>query len=170
MNFEELCNERFSVRKFSDEAVADADLEYIMECVRLAPSAVNRQPWKFLIIKNQEIKSKVLEAYDRPWIKSAPVVVVALKDKSEEWHRPADDKPHGDIDLAIAVEHLCLAAADRGLGTCWVCNFDPQKLKENLLMPENMEAVALIPLGHIAEDCPNGGKKRKDVADIVEII
>ena len=76
-------------------------------------------------------------------------------------------KPSGDIDVAIATEHLCLAAADRGLGTCWVCAYDTNKMQEHFGR-EGYEAVVIIPIGHIAEDCPHAEKNRKDLAEIVE--
>ena len=85
------------------------------------------------------------------------------------WIRPFDNKAHGDIDLAIAIEHLCLAATERGLGTCWVCNYDPERLSQLFPMP-GYEAVAIIPLGHIAPDCPHKEKQRKTLEEITEYI
>lgn len=93
--------------------------------------------------------------------------VLCLKDVNNCWVRPDDSKPHGDADLGIAVEHLCLAAAERGLGTCWVCNYDVDAVSR-LFPVEGYEAVAVIPLGHIAPDCPHGEKKRKAMSEIVE--
>ena len=165
MNFKELATARFSVRKFTDEAVSQADLDAIMTCVQLAPSASNRQPWKFLLLASDESKEKIRQCYDRPWFASAPIYVLCMKDTANAWVRPDDGKSHGDIDLGIAVEHLALAAADRGLGTCWVCNYDVEAVKR-LFPVEGFEAVAIIPLGHIAEDCPNPGKKRKGLDEI----
>lgn len=114
MDFRELSNKRFSVRKYTDEPVSDADIEYIMECVRLAPSACNKQPWKFLLLTSDEAKGKIRQCYDRPWFATAPLYFVCMKSTDGSWVRPDDGKAHGDIDLGIAVEHLCLAAADRG--------------------------------------------------------
>ena len=162
-----LSQERFSARKFTSEAVSQEDLEYIMECVRLAPSACNKQPWHWLIVKSDEAKSTLPEAYDRPWFKTAPMYIVGMKNVEENWVRKYDEKPHGDIDLAIATEHLCLAATERGLGTCWVCAFDPAKVQEHFHR-EGCEPVVIVPVGHIAEDCPRGEKKRKEMSEILE--
>lgn len=118
-----LSQERFSARKFTSEAVSQEDVDYMMECVRLAPSAVNRQPWHWLIVRSDEAKEKLQECYDREWFKTAPMYIVGMKNVNENWVRRYDEKPHGDIDVAIAAEHLCLAATERGLGTCWVCNY-----------------------------------------------
>ena len=145
MNFHELSQKRFSARKFTDEQVSQADLDYILECVRLAPSACNKQPWKFVVVRSDEAKRKLWRAYDREWFRSAPLYVVCMKSSSSCWTRPDDNKLHGDIDVAIATEHLCLAAADRGLGTCWVCNY-ATRLVSQLLPSEEYEAVAIIPL------------------------
>ena len=81
----------------------------------------------------------------------------------EEWVR-ADGKHHGDIDIAIAVEHLCLAATEQELGTCWVCNFDASLCKELFAMPENEEPCVIIPIGYPADERKE--KKRKEMDDI----
>lgn len=168
-DFLELSSKRFSTRKFTDQPVSQSDLEYILNATRLAPSACNRQPWKFIVVASEENKSKLCECYDREWFKSAPLYIICMKDTAANWVRPDDNKPHGDIDVAIATEHLCLAAAERGLGTCWVCNFDTEKISRLFSRP-NFEAVAIIPIGHIAEDCPHGEKKRKELNEIVETV
>ena len=169
-DFLELCSERFSARLFTDEAVSDTDLAYIMESVRLAPSAVNRQPWRWLVVGSDEGRAKVQRCYDRPWFQTAPIYIIGMKDKGTEWVRGFDGKRHGDVDLAIAAEHLCLAATERGLGTCWVCNFDPALLQTLLPQPEGWEPVVIVPLGHIAPDCPRRERQRKSLAEIVERI
>ena len=161
-----LSQERFSARKFTSEAVSQEDVDYIMECVRLAPSAVNRH---WLIVRSDEAKEKLQECYDREWFKTAPMYIVGMKNVNENWVRRYDEKSHGDIDVAIATEHLCLAATERGLGTCWVCNYDTDKMQQ-FFPREGYEAVVIIPIGHIAEDCPHAEKKRKDMSEIVEEI
>lgn len=164
-----LSQERFSARKFTPEAVSQEDLDYIMECVRLAPSAVNRQPWRWLIVRSEDAKKKLQECYDREWFKTAPIYIIGMKNVSENWVRRYDEKPHGDIDVAIAAEHLCLAATECGLGTCWVCNYDTEKMQQ-FFAREGYEAVVIIPVGHIAEDCPRTEKKRKEMSEITEEI
>ena len=103
--------------------------------------------------------------YKREWLATAPCIIVACVDHNESWHRRADNKDHADIDIAIAVEHLCLAAAEQGLGTCWVCNFDAPQCSEVLGLPENLEPAVLIPVGY-AEDEPTE-KKRKPLNEIL---
>ena len=91
-------------------------MEYIKECVRLAPAAVNKQPWRFRIVDTDEGRKKIRQCYDREWFKSPQIYVIATVLHNEEWVR-TDGKAHGNIDIAIAVEHLCLAATEQGLGT-----------------------------------------------------
>lgn len=170
MNFKELCAERFSARKYTDEKVSEEDLNYILECVRLAPSAVNKQPWKFLVVESDEAKKRLQACYNREWFATAPLYILALKDNNADWVRRSDSKHHGDVDVSIAVEHICLAATERGLGSCWVCAYDANVMKEMFPQPEGWEAVAIVPIGHMADDCPKGEKVRKDMSEIVERI
>lgn len=90
-----------------------------------------------------------------------------MRSKDANWVRKYDDKPHGDIDVAIATEHLCLAAAERGLGTCWVCNYDTDKMAQ-LFPRDGYEAVVIVPVGHTAPDYPRNEKKRKPLEEIME--
>ena len=140
-------------------------MDYIMECVRLAPSAVNLQPWRFRIVTDQETIAKLQSCYKRDWLSTAPCIIVACANHEESWHRRADNKDHADIDLAIAVEHICLAATEQGLATCWVCNFDAAKCREQLALPENLEPIALVPLGYAEDEM--GEKKRKSLDEIM---
>lgn len=169
MTFNELSQKRFSVRKYTPAPVSDADLAYVLEAARMAPSACNRQPWKFLVVRSEEAKSRLRQCYDRQWFATAPLYIVCLRDTRCEWVRPDDNKPHGDIDVAIATQQICLAAADRGLGTCWVCNFNVEKLRESFV-PDGFEPVAIVPLGHAAPDCVSPAKTRKAISDIVETL
>lgn len=113
-----LSQKRFSVRKYSDTPISEEDLQYILEVTRMAPSAVNKQPWKFVIVKSDEARKQLQECYDREWFKSAPLYVICMREVDSNWIRKEDNKQHGDIDVAIATEHLCLAATERGLGSC----------------------------------------------------
>lgn len=170
MNMLELSAERFSARKYTEESVSEEDLNYILECVRLAPSAVNKQPWKFVVVESDEAKAKLQMCYNRDWFATAPLYIIALKNNDADWVRPSDGKHHGDVDVSIAVEHLCLAATERGLGTCWVCNYDTHLMSNLFPQTNGWEAVAIVPIGHIAEDCPKKEKQRKELKEIIERI
>ena len=164
MDFLELVKRRYSCRKYQLTSIEKEKLDYIIECVRFAPSAVNKQPWAFRIISDKEEKEKLRQCYDREWFATAPTYIMASILHDEEWVR-ADGKHHGNIDIAIAVEHLCLAAAEQGLGTCWVCNFDVEKCAQLFRIPSNEEVAVLIPIGYAADEAKE--KKRKSTTDIL---
>ena len=102
MVLSKIIENRYSCRDYTSEAVSDEQLEYIKECVRLAPSAVNKQPWRFRIIKSEEGKRKLRECYDREWFATAPMYIIASVLHDQEWVRK-DGKSHGNIDISIAV-------------------------------------------------------------------
>jgi len=165
MSFLDIAKRRYSVRAYEDIEVEKEKLLQILEAGRLAPSAVNYQPVHFIVITDKEQKKKVYESYPRGWLEEAPVIIVACGDHSVSWKR-RDGKDHCDIDLAIAVDHMTLAAADLGLGTCWICAFDAEKCRKLLELPDNLEPMVLLPVGY-----PKGGRlseiKRKSLDEIV---
>lgn len=145
--FKELVEKRYSVRKFEDRKVEKEKILEVLDAARFAPSAHNNQPWHFVVITEKEMLEKMQTVYETQWFKGAPAVIVALADHKKSWVRD-DGKDHSDIDLGITVDHLTLAATANGLGTCWVCAFNAKKCIEVLELPENIEPVALIPIGY----------------------
>lgn len=166
MNFLELVKNRYSCRNYKAGVPEQEKLDYIMECARLAPSAVNRQPWRFRVVTDEEGRKKLCQCYNREWIVTAPAIIVASIMHDEEWVRKIDGKHHGDIDIAIAVEHICLAATEQGLATCWVCNFNAAQCKELFDFEENEEPAVLIPIGYAADEPTE--KKRKAMNEILK--
>lgn len=165
MTFLDLVAQRYSLRKFSEKAVEEEKILQMLEAARLAPSAVNYQPCHFVVVTEQALRAKIDEAYPREWFAKAPCVIVACGNHETSWKR-RDGKDHADIDVAIAVDHLTLAAVELGLGTCWVCAFDASHIHSVLGLPEHLEPVALIPLGYpLDESRPL--KKRKEMSEIV---
>jgi len=169
MDFLELAKKRFSARAYTSEPVKDEDLQYILEAARIAPSANNKQPWKFIVIREKENLEAVYRLYHREWFRQAPLVIVVLGDHSESWERSQDGKKHTDIDVAIAIDHLTLAAAERGLATCWICNFYVQATREYFRLPPHLEPIAFIPVGYPAQqpDPERHKTKRKPLNEIV---
>lgn len=167
MDFLSLAKARHSVRKYDVSRPVEQDkLDYVMECVRMAPSAVNYQPWKFFIAKEATMLEAVASCYANEWLNTAPCIIVACVDHRQSWHRQRyDNKDHADIDIAIAVDHLCLAATEQGLGTCWICNFDADKCREVLQLDAEVEPAVLIPIGYAID--PGWEKKRKNMDEIV---
>ncbi|MDU1904042.1 MAG: nitroreductase family protein [Dysgonomonas sp.] len=171
MNFLELVNKRKSVRQYSTQELEQEKLDYILECARLAPSACNLQPWHFFVVKSEEGKKMLQECYPREWFISnpTPVYILACANTEQSWKRSYDNKDHCDIDVSITFEHICLAAAEQGLGTCWICHFDPAKTKELFNLPDHLHPVAITPLGYPAKDEPNT-PKRKEKDEIISFI
>lgn len=162
-----LAQQRYSCRSYAATPVPEDVLMAILDVTRLAPSACNRQPWLFVIADSDDEREAVVRSYQRDWIKSAPVYIIACGLHDKAWHRPSDGKDHTDVDVSIAVEHLCLAATSMHLATCWVCNFDQQIIREAFRLPDNMEPIAIIPLGYPAEGSQIPDKNRLHLADIV---
>lgn len=165
MNFSQLVNARFSVRSYKNIPVEAEKLTKVLEAARLAPSAVNFQPWHFIVIDNKEVLNRIYSVYNRTWIKEAPVIIVACSDHNQSWKRGSDGKDSADIDISIAVDHMTLQATELGLGTCWVCNFDVNLCKKILDIPNHIEPVVLLPLGY--PNCKLPVKKRKLLDAIV---
>jgi nitroreductase len=165
MKISSAIEQRFSVRTFKSDPVQKETLIELMNLVRLAPSAVNYQPWHFIIVTEKPNIENLAKAYPRPWLISAPVIIVACVNHKESWRRVKDNKDFGDIDVAIAIDHLTLAATGMGLGTCWVCNFDVDICKKILELPGYLEPLALIPLGYPIP-APSD-KKRKPLEEIL---
>jgi nitroreductase len=168
MNFLEIAKTRYSCRSYQPSIIENEKLMQILEAARIAPSAVNYQPWHFIVIQEPANKEKVYEAYNREWIKTAPVLIIACGYRNLSWKR-ADGKDFLEVDLSIAIDHITLQATELGLATCWVCNFKEAILKENLKLPENIVPVAIIPLGYPADtsDKDRHQEKRKNIIDIV---
>ena len=169
MDFLALAQKRFSARNYKPDTIEPEKLNYIIECARLAPSAVNFQPWHFIIVKSENQKLKVQQCYPREWFANAPVYIIVCVDKSTAWVRDLDHKNHADIDAAIASEHICLAATALGLGSCWVCNFNQDLLKSNFQLPPKQDPVVIIPLGYIHEQSQHA-VARKSTDEIVTIL
>lgn len=167
-NFLDLVKSRYSSRSYSDRAVESEKIEYLLECARLAPSAVNLQPWHFIVVESEEKRTRLPECYKREWLREAPLYIVVCADKSQSWKRRKDNYDHADIDAAIAIEHICLAATEQGLGSCWVCNFDVEICSEILGLEGDVYPVAIVPIGY-ANDEPTE-KKRKSLDEITSRI
>lgn len=169
MKFIDIAKKRFSVRSFKDIQVEEEKIMQVLEAGRVAPSACNYQPVHFVVVRDEHQREQICSTYGREWLREAPVIIVACGDYGLSWKRGYDDKDHCDIDVAIAVDHITLAAADLGLGTCWICSFDAEKCGEYLQLPERLGAIAIIPLGYPAEevDIDRHTEKRRSLDQVV---
>jgi nitroreductase len=169
MDFLQLAKKRFSARQYLDKKVSKDDLNYILEAGRIAPSANNFQPWKWIVIQEEDNLRRVYQLYHREWFKTAPVVLLILADHQQAWERPEDGKNHAIIDASIVADHITLAATQRGLATCWVCNFYVKKTIEYFRLPEHLEPVAFLTLGYPVQEADETRhyRKRKKLEEIV---
>ena len=165
MEFQELVRRRYSVRAYRPDPVDEAALSRILEAVRLAPTASNRQPFGVVVVPVHGRESDLRRVYDRDWFVQAPLVIAVCAIPDEAWTRQADGWSAADTDVAIAMTHLLLAAADEGLGTCWIASFDVGAAREVLGLPVGVVPVAFTPLGHPADDAEP--KERKPLGTLV---
>jgi len=120
---------RRSIRKYKPDPVPQEDIEYVLEAARLAPSWANRQCWKFVVITDEAIKRELAKAGNE-WIAHAPVIIAACADPSKSGRK--GDQEYYMLDIGIAMEHLILAATERGLGTCWIGWFKEEVARKAL--------------------------------------
>ena len=163
MEFFELIKKRYSVRAYQSKPIEDEKLQKVLDAARMAPTAANRQPFRFIVIHNKGRESELRRVYNREWFFKAPIVVCACAVPDGAWTR-SDGKNYSDVDTTIAMDHLILAATDQGLGTCWVAAFDPSAAREVLGLSDNEEPIAFTPLGYPADE-PKP-KKRKALSDL----
>ncbi len=168
MAFVDLAHARYSVRKFKDKPIEREKLERILTAGQAAPTACNNQPQRILVVENAEAHEKIKKC--TPFHFGAPIVLVICYDKSESWKRlKFDGKEFGEQDASIVASHLMLEAADLGMGTTWVGYFDPDAVRKEFALPENIVPAVLLPLGYPADDAvPNERHaQRKPLAETV---
>jgi nitroreductase len=157
---------RKSVRTYLEKPVEEEKLNRVLEAGRLAPSASNRQEWRFVIVREGATRKALAEVAGRQaFIGEAPVILVACADT--DGHMMNCGQPCYPIDVAIALDHMTLAAVEQGLGTCWIGNFDENKVKTILGIPEKIRVVELMPLGYPA-NASAVDKKRLPFEQIVK--
>jgi nitroreductase len=154
MDFLELARRRYSVRSYKSDPVEKEKLSRILDAARLAPTAANRQPYQLIVIHTADREAELLRIYSKLWC-GVP---------AKNWVRK-DGKNYNDVDVAIVMDHLIMAATASRLGTCWIAAFDPMAAKEVLGLPDGIEPIAFTPLGYAADRPPR--KKRKPLSELV---
>ncbi len=166
MTFLDLARRRSSVRAYRSDPVPDELLGAILEAGRLAPTAANRQPFRIVVVHTAGREAELRRIYDRGWFVEAPLILCVCAVPAEAWRRTTyDGRSHADVDAAIVMDHLILAAADLGLGTCWIAAFDPAAAREVLAVPPEAEPMLFTPLGFPA-DVPRP-KERRSLEELV---
>ncbi|OPZ14381.1 MAG: NADH dehydrogenase [candidate division BRC1 bacterium ADurb.BinA364] len=168
MNVIDAIRLRRSIREYKSDPIPDDLLERMLEAIRLAPSACNNQPWRFVVVRNAATMQALAKASrNQAFIAEAPVAIVACGLPDKAYTRMGGYWNSAEIDVAIAIDHLTLAAAEAGLGTCWIGAFDEREIKQLLRIPQAAKVVALTPLGFPKKDslfrpCKPEDRKPKD--------
>ncbi|MCF7809184.1 MAG: nitroreductase family protein [Candidatus Marinimicrobia bacterium] len=172
MSIYELIRSRVSIRDYDPALpVEEGTLERILDAGRLAPSAYNRQPWTFLLISSDEMLARVRPCYQKEWFQNAPHILIIIGHKDKSWVRTHDGYNSLETDLAIAMDHIILAATSEDVGTCWIAAYDPQMLAEAIELQENEVIGCITPLGYPHESYNSQRpKQRKSLDDIARII
>ena len=176
MKFSELVKIRQSDRSYSDKPVEKEKLDQCLEAARLAPSASNSQPWKFIVVDDKELKNKVARATFDKIIKfnkfalQAPVIIVLVLENPKVITQIGGEimkREYPLIDIGITAEHFCLQAAELGLGTCMIGWFYQKRIQELLNIPKKKTIGLLITLGYPPDDYPTRKKSRKERSEVV---
>jgi len=168
MEFYEVIRTRRSIRSYTPDAVPDDVLERVMDAARIAPSGNNRQPWKFVVVKDEQLRRELVPlCFDQAFIAEAPILVVATGVDIKYNRGNYMGALSMLVDVAIAVDHITLAARAEGLGTCWIGSFDNEKVKRLLAIPPEVQVVALTPLGSPTDPAFRGPGRRRPLEQIV---
>ncbi len=174
---DDLISERRSVRKYLDRPVEREKLEAVLEAARLAPSACNAQPWRFVVVENAEILQELKDdglggvVVPNSWAKTAPVVIIACSDLNLITHRVAERLQGVEyhlIDIGIALEHIALKAVELGLGTCYIGWFNSKAVYKLLKLPASWKPECLLAIGY-PQELP-GPTNRKDLKEFCRFI
>jgi len=149
MNVLDAIRKRYSCRAYEDRPLEKEQLDVILEAARLAPSAKNMQDWRFVVVSDAEIKSKVAACTNRPQVFEKAGVIITACSTTDYVMRGG--QAAGPIDVAIALEHISLQAADLGLGTCWIGSFDEPSVRKVLEIPEGVAIIELMTIGYPAD-------------------
>ncbi len=160
MDVHEAITSRRSIRKYKPTPIPEEKLLKVLKATRLAPSFENSQPWKFIIVRNEDLKRQLGQACSNSkFILEAPIIIVACAFPDDAFGLMGGYMNSFPVDVAVAVDHLTLAAVNEGLGTCWIGNFKEEKVQKALSIPEDVRVVAITPLGFPDEEPESSGRK-----------
>lgn len=172
MDYFSLIEKRVSVRNYDPDKKINKDiLQKIAEAGYLAPSAANRQPWKFLFVSSEEMLNKIRPCYHRSWFKNAPHILIVKGYIDKAWVRKDDNYNSIETDLTIAMDHMILAAESLNVSTCWIAAFDNKVLRKALNLTENEIVYSITPLGYTTDGYEKTSDKiRKPIKEVVGFI
>ncbi len=156
----DLIEKRKSIRSYKPQDVEEEKLNYILQAFRKAPSAKNLQPWKLIIVKDKKkISDLSIACNNQTFLSEAPILIVACAKEDEAYGVMGGYMNSYPVDIALALEHLILAATEKGLGTCWIGAFKEKLVKDLLDVPDNIRVVAITPVGYPAVEGRTRGRK-----------
>jgi len=156
----DLIEKRKSIRSYKPQDVEEEKLNYILQAFRKAPSAKNLQPWKLIIVKDKKkISDLSIACNNQTFLSEAPILIVACAKEDEAYGVMGGYMNSYPVDIALALEHLILAATEKGLGTCWIGAFKEKLVKDLLDVPDNVRVVAITPVGYPATEGRTRGRK-----------
>jgi nitroreductase len=167
MEYFDVIAKRFSVRSYRPDRVDPEKLQKILEAAGQAPTACNLQAFRIVVMKTEGNREALKKVYGRDWFSEAPYVLAVCSIPEKSWVR-SDGRNYSDVDAAIIMDHIILAATALGLGTCWIGAFNPQAAREVFRLDENLNPVVLTPLGY--PDETRTEKRRKPISDLVSYI
>ncbi len=167
MEFFDVIAKRYSVRSYKRDAVEADKLAKILDAACQAPTACNLQAFRIIVLETLQHKEALKKVYPGEWFAEAPYVLAVCSFPEKSWRR-SDGKNYSDVDCAIVMDHITLAATALGLGTCWIGAFNPQAAQEVFQLDKTMSPVVLTPLGYPND--PEREKRRKPVGELVSFI
>jgi nitroreductase len=168
MDFQELVTKRYSVRAYKSDPVEEEKLDKVLEAAILAPTAANRQPFRIYVIHTKGREEALKRIYSRDWFVVPPYVLCVCGVPGEAWVRKYDDANYYQVDAAIVMDHIVMAATDQGLGTCWIAAFNPEEARQVLELPEDEVPVVFTPLGYPADELRP--KQRRERGELIKVI
>lgn len=150
MEYSELIEKRYSLRKFSDQKVEKEKIEKILKAGQLAPTACNNQPQRIFVIESEDALAKLRKCTMSHF--NAPLAILVCFDRNECWKRDYDGKSSGDIDASIVCTHMMLEASNLGLGSTWVMHYMPEAIEAEFNLAKDLESVALLMIGYPKDD------------------
>ena len=173
MNVLEAIRMRRSVRAYASKPIPPDVLDRLRQALRFAPSACNLQPWRFVFVFDPQIRRRLAQAaQEQLFIADAPLIVVGCGLPQQAYQTMGGSGNSVDIDVAIALDHLTLAAVSEGLGTCWIGAFDEREINKLLSVPRHAKVVAVMPVGYPASPeliSPVADSQRKTGSEIFAI-
>jgi nitroreductase len=167
MEYFDVISKRRSIRSYRNDNVEKKKVDMILEAACIAPTAKNLQSFKIFVIDTSNMKEKISKIYPREWVLEAPLVILVCSNPGKNWIRN-DGKNYSDVDAAIVMDHIILAATDLGLATCWIGAFNKKAAMEILNLDSELEPIAFTPIGY--EKDPPPDRTRKNINEIVEYI